>query len=237
MVKKPKIAAKSRPPSQGCVRIEGLAKELLKDSAHDYDHILRVYHNCMLIAKGEGCGNIEILQAASLLHDIARAKEDADDSGQTDHALLGAETAYGILRDEGYDEQFAQAVKYVISTHRYRAENPPVTLEAKILFDADKLDALGAIGIARSFAIAGRVGERLYDSRSEEEYVKENLVGGKIGGRIKDIAKHSFQMEYALKFKLLPNKLFTQTAKELAVTRLRFMESFIAQMKKEVNGG
>ncbi len=216
--------------------IQKLVKELLKDSAHDYDHTIRVYNNCMLIAKSETGADLGALQAASLLHDVARAKEDADDSGKTDHALLGADMAYGILREAGYGEQFAETVKYMISTHRYRAENPPATLEAQILFDADKLDALGAIGIARSFAIAGKVGEQLYYDGSVEEYAQENLVGGKIGGRIKDIRKHSFQMEYALKFRLLPDKMYTRTAKKLAENRLRFMENFIAQMEKEVRG-
>lgn len=217
-------------------KIKNLVKEILKDCAHDYDHTLRVYNNCMLIAKSEQGADLEVLQVASLLHDIARAQEDSDDSGKTDHAILGADTAYKILRDFGCDGQFAKTVKYVISTHRYRADNPPATLEAKILFDADKLDALGAIGIARSFAIAGKVGETLYYNGSAEDYVKENLVGEKIGGRIKDISKHSFQMEYELKFKLLPQKMYTHTAKQIAKTRLAFMETFIRQMIEEIGG-
>lgn len=217
-------------------KLKEVVKELLKDSAHDYDHTLRVYRNCMLIAEEEGGANLEILQAASLLHDIARTLEDADDSGKTDHALLGADMGCSILVNMGYDVQFAEAVKHVIATHRYRAENPPKTLEAKILFDADKLDALGAIGIARSFAIAGKVGERLYYEGSVEEYVKENLVGGTIHGRIKDTSKHSFQMEYALKFKHLPERMYTAAAKRLATERLQFMETFIEQLVREVNG-
>lgn len=217
-------------------KIKDTVKEILKDSAHDYDHTIRVYNNCMLIAKSEQGANLEVLQVASLLHDIARAKEDSDDSGKTDHAILGADMAHKILRDFGFDEQFAQKVKYVISTHRYRADNPPATLEAKILFDADKLDALGAIGIARSFAIAGKVGERLYYNGSVEDYVKDNLVGGKTSGRIKDISKHSFQMEYELKFRLLPEKMYTHTAKQIAKSRLEFMETFIKQMVDEING-
>lgn len=217
-------------------RIKDIVKEILKDSAHDLDHTIRVYNNCMMIAREEPEANLEILQAASLLHDVARIKEDEDDSGKTDHATLGAEMAFDILLDAGYGEQFAEAVKQVISTHRYRADDPPATLEAKILFDADKLDALGAIGIARSFAIAGKAGETLYYSGSVEEYVKENLVGGEIHGRIKDQSKHSFQMEYALKFKYLPERMYTPTAKKIALARLQFMDTFIKQMTQEVNG-
>lgn len=217
-------------------QIKNIVRKELKDSAHDFDHTMRVYRNCMLIAREEPSANMEILQAASLLHDIARVKEAEDASGKTDHAILGAEMAQKILLDAGYGEKFAETVKSVISTHRYRADNPPVTIEAKILFDADKLDALGAIGIARSFAIAGQVGERLYCDSSVEEYARENLVGGDLNGRIIDAKKHSFQMEYAVKFRHLPEKMYTDTAKKIAWDRLRFMEAFIEKMTQEVHG-
>lgn len=214
--------------------IKTIVHEYLKDSAHDYAHTLRVYNNCMTIAKDFSSVDLELLRIASLLHDIAKVKEDEDVTGETDHAVLGAQMALGILMDLGFDENFAQRISEAISTHRFRANNPPKTLEAKILFDADKLDVLGAIGLARSFAIAGRYGQLLYNDICIEDYIRDNLVGGLPKGRIKDITRHTPKMEFMLKLQYIPDRMFTSKGKELAKERLEYMKEFYHRLDLEV---
>ncbi|PIU68183.1 hypothetical protein COS81_04905 [candidate division WWE3 bacterium CG06_land_8_20_14_3_00_42_16] len=121
-----------------------------------------IYNMCLHLAKDESEVDLDILKTSALLHDIARAKEDKDDSGNIDHAILGAEMAENILKDFGYSNDKIEAVKHCIITHRFRSGNEPKIKEAKILFDADKLDVIGSIGIARSFMIAGQYGEKMF---------------------------------------------------------------------------
>lgn len=215
-------------------KIKAVAREYLKDSAHDFAHTLRVYKNCLVIAEDMPSVDLELLSVASLLHDVAKVKEDEDATGKTDHAVLGAQMALQILLELGFGEEFARKVSDIISTHRFRADNPPQTLEAKILFDADKLDVLGAIGVARSFAIAGRYGQDLYNDVCVEDYIRDNLIGGSAKGRIKDISKHTPKMEFMLKLRLVPDRMFTQKGAQLARERLEYMESFFKRLDQEV---
>ena len=110
---------------------------------------MRVYRNAMVIAADDPTVDIDILLTAVLLHDIARVKEDQDNTGKTDHAIVGAEMAEIILKKLNYPPEDIEKIKHCIQTHRYRTSSPPASKEAKILFDADKLDLLGALGIAR----------------------------------------------------------------------------------------
>lgn len=118
----------------------------MEDSAHDKEHIYRVLYNALRIAKTENDVDYDVLIVACLLHDIGR-KEQFEDS-KLCHAIVGGEKAYAFLIEHGYGSQYAEQVKQCIQTHRYRKSNPPQSLEAKILFDADKLDVAGTIGIA-----------------------------------------------------------------------------------------
>ena len=119
------------------------------DSAHDKEHIYRVLYSALDIAQGEAGVDYDVLIAACLLHDIARGEQFADPA--VCHARRGAERARTFLLDPGFGEDFARRVSDCIRTHRYRSEDPPASLEARILFDADKLDVTGAVGIARTF--------------------------------------------------------------------------------------
>ena len=179
---------------------------------------------------------MDILKTSALLHDIARVKEDEDDTGMTDHAILGAEMAGKILTNLGYTAEEIEKIKHCILTHRFRSGREPQTNEAKILFDADKLDILGAIGIARSFMIAGQYGEKMYSDVPIEEYVRENLVGGKLGSRIKDMSKHASNIEFETKFKHIPGRLFTKRAREIAVLKLEYMKEFYVNLRREIKG-
>ena len=203
-------------------------------SAHDIDHVMRVYNLCLVLARDEPSIDVDVLKVSALLHDIARVREDDDDSGNTDHAILGAEMADEILRALEYPERTIGHVKQCIASHRFRSANRPSTTEAKILFDADKLDVIGAIGIARCFMIAGQYGERLYSHVSIEEYVKENMVDGKRNGRIKIISQHAPNIEFETKFKRIPDTLHTVKAKQLAQQRIEYMADFFERLRKEI---
>lgn len=211
--------------------------ELIKDkmtyAAHDFDHVMRVYHTCLSLAGNETSIDYDILIPAVLLHDIARSQEDEDRTGQIDHAVLGAEMAAEILKQLGYESDQIEKIKHCIKAHRFRSGFLPETVEAKILYDADKLDVLGAVGIARSFMLAGKHGERLFSDTDLNEYCAANIG---VNGRVKDVSKHSSNIEFELKLKKIPEKLYTAKAKELAAARVQYMADFFKVLKAEIEG-
>jgi uncharacterized protein len=207
--------------------------------AHDITHVMRVYNLCLELAKCEQNVDLDILRTAALLHDIARTKEDKDVQAgflSVDHAFLGAEMSANILRELGCSEKKIERVKHCIASHRFRGENQPRTIEAKILSDADKLDVLGATGVARSFTIGGENGQKIYSDTPLDVYIRENLAGGKANGRIIDPSKHASNLEFETKFKHIPDKLYTQKAREIADERVEFMAQFFVRLKREIDG-
>jgi len=202
-------------------------------AAHDLEHVIRVYQNCLYLASEEKEAEPDILVPAALLHDIARRQEDEDPTGEIDHAVLGAEMAGEILIDLDYESSKIEEIKKCIRSHRFRSGYFPESIEAKILFDADKLDVIGAVGIARSYMLAGQHGERMYNDISVEEYLHENIGEN---GRIKDVSKHTMNLEFELKLRKIPKKLFTQKAKKIAESRLKFMDEFFLVLQDEING-
>lgn len=204
----------------------------LSCAAHDLDHVMRVYNLCKRLAIEEEV-NYDVLLPAALLHDIARSLEDYDLTGEIDHAELGADMAERILQDLNYREELINEIKHCIKTHRFRSTLNPNTTESKILFDADKLDVLGAVGIARSYMMAGEHGEKLYVDCSLEEYLKENV---RENGRLKDHSKHTSNLEFELKLKKIPDRLYTDGAKKIALSRLAYMEVFFATLREEIRG-
>ncbi len=213
---------------------EAVRKEL-SSSDHDYDHVLRVYNNCLRLAEGQDV-DMEVLEAAALLHDIARVREDNDPSGNTDHAKLGAEMARPLLEQVGYPEGKIKHVQECIASHRFRrSDMAPDTTEAEILFDADKLDCLGAAGIARSFMWAGAHGSKMYKEFDLNEYVDKNL-GGSTDGRIRIKSEHSPQIEYDTKIKDIPQRMRTPIGRAIAKERAYFYDQFLKRLEKEVKG-
>jgi len=185
-------------------KIKNIVEKELSCSAHNLDHVMRVYRLSVLLAKYENNVDLDVLIPAALLHDIARVKECNDNTGETDHAILGSGIAEEILRKLEYEDDKNEKIKHCIVTHRFRSGNEPKTIEAKILFDADKLDALGAIGTARCFMLAGQFGQSLSSNQYSEKYINQNITEN---GRIKDVSEHSPFMEYEFKFKKIPEKL------------------------------
>lgn len=210
-------------------RIREIVEKELSCSAHNLDHVLRVYNLCMFLSKYEENVDMEVLIPAVLLHDIARVKESKDKTGEIDHAILGSEMAEDILRNLEYEEDKIEKIKHCIITHRFRTDNRPKTIEAKILFDADKLDAIGSIGIARCFMLAGQFGQSLSVKNPIDTNTSEN-------GRLKDVSKHSPFIEYEVKFKKIPEKLHTKKAKEIGIERLKFMDDFFKRLDLEIEG-
>ncbi|MGD0114030.1 MAG: HD domain-containing protein [Armatimonadota bacterium] len=217
-------------------QVRGIVSQHLEGSAHDLEHVFRVYQTCLLIAAREGDLQTEVLELAALLHDIARADEDADNTGRTDHAVVGADRAAGILLGLNVPAATVQEVAACIRTHRFRSSHAPTAKEAQILFDADKIDVLGAIGVARTYAIAGQYSERLYADVDLRQYIATNLVGGTAEGRIIDMSQHAPNIEYETKFRRIPAMCYTASGRAMAAERLRFMEQFFERMKLEVSG-
>jgi len=183
------------------------------DAAHDFDHVLRVLALARRIGEVEGA-DMEVVEAAVLLHDIARAEEER--TGIC-HAMEGARRARHILR--GHAPEKVEAVAQAIAAHRFRRGPEPRSLEAKVLYDADKLDAIGAIGIARAYAVAGRERQRLWAPM-------EALAGG----------EHTPVHEFAFKLSRLKDGLYTETGRRLAQARHRYMVEFFRRLELEVKG-
>ncbi len=145
---------------------EELARQLIlhatdsDDGSHDIAHILRVFRNALRIHAREG-GDGDVLAAAVLLHDCVSVEKNSPLRAQA--SRLAAKKASGILAGMGWEKAKVEAVAHAITTHSFSANIPPETLEAKILQDADRLDAIGMVGAARCFYIAGRMASGLYD--------------------------------------------------------------------------
>lgn len=196
-------------------------------SCHDWTHIERVTALALKIGKKEGA-NLEVLEIAALLHDIGR-KEEMESKGVFCHAEKGAELAKEILKKYDLKDKDVKNILHCILTHRYRNNHTPETIEAKVLFDADKLDSIGAIGIARDFLFAGYIGHGLLYTGNEKRLAKEN----------KDYAytdEDSAILEYEIKLKKIKNKMLTKTGKKFAKERDDFMKAFFKRFWKEVKG-
>jgi len=135
------------------------------DGSHDESHLQRVWKNVTRIQAEEG-GNTEILLAATLLHDCVTVEKDSHLQSQA--SRLAAKKASRLLTDLEWGDDKVTAVAHAIEAHSFSAGIVPETLEAKILQDADRLDAIGVVGVARCFYVAGRLGSDLYDPADPE---------------------------------------------------------------------
>lgn len=202
--------------------IEEYMLECMKDSAHDKDHIYRVLYTALDIAGYEKDVDSDVLIAACLLHDIGR-KEQFDDPGLC-HAAAGAHKAYVFLLKNGFKEEYAEKIASCIRAHRFRTDNPPVTIEEKILFDADKIDAAGTLGIARTIFYKGQTGEPLY-SLNESGEVSDGL----------NDTDPSFFQEYRFKLERLYSGFYTERGKQIALQRRHSAVSFYESMLQEAS--
>ena len=205
-------------------RIENYMLSCMDDSAHDKEHIYRVLYNALEIAKEEETVDHDLLITACLLHDIGRKEQ--FENPTLCHAAVGSEKAYRFLMDNGFEESFAQKVRSAILTHRFRKAMPPESLEAKILFDADKLDVTGAIGIARTLMFKADMTDPIYHV----------LPNGEISDGTQDTSS-SFFREYKFKLEKLYDRFYTAGGAKLAQRRRKIAADFYESLYQEVNEG
>jgi uncharacterized protein len=195
------------------------------DPVHDFGHILRVLALAERIGQAEGA-DMDILRAAVLLHDASGAAPD-DDHGRAAHHHASAEVAREILRGEGWPPDRVEAVLHCIRAHRFRGGKPPQSLEAKILFDCDKLDVLGAIGVARAMGYAALAGQPLTGEPSE----RFKATGEKEPGE-----PHTPYHEFLFKLARIRDRLHTPAARALAEERHRYLAEYFERLAREVKG-
>jgi uncharacterized protein len=141
------------------------ALEISDDGAHDLAHLQRVWHNVRTLHEAEG-GDLEVLLAAVLLHDCVAVEKNSPLRSQA--SRLAAEKASSVLAELNWPSDKIASVAHAIEAHSFSANITPLTLEAKIVQDADRLDSLGMLGVARTFYIAGRMGSALYDPQDPQ---------------------------------------------------------------------
>lgn len=212
------------------------------DSAHDFDHVLRVARMAETLARAEDA-NVEIVRLAALLHDVPVppdhvpassdiVSQNTDKSVRMSHHLIAAHFAYDFLLQRGMSVAVADQVKAAIESHRFRDRSrPPQTLEAKCLYDADKLDAMGAIGVARAFAYAGSHANRLYARTSAA--IEQGIAAG---APEPQGSEYTPVHEYVYKLQRLLDTLYTSTARKIGMERHAFMLAFFSQLEGEMTG-
>lgn len=203
-------------------RYEAYMKSCMRDSAHDAGHIQRVLDAALILAGKEKSVDPDVLITAALLHDIGR--EEQFRTGES-HASVGARMAKAYLLAQGETEAFAQHVSDCIRTHSFRKNDPPATIEAKLIYEADKLDVVGAIGVARTFLYQGRVGDPIYSVGPD---------GAVMGG---DEKAPSFYSEYRHKLMRLPGRFITAEGKKRAARRAEAAARYEAALRAEAATG
>lgn len=194
----------------------------LGDAAHDFDHVLRVAHLAVHLARAEGADE-EVALLAAFLHDVPSALHTAT---RTSHHLAAAEFARQYLTMQDMAPKAVENVVHCIAAHRFRDQTiQPQTLEAKCLYDADKLDSIGAIGVARAFAFAGNAGARLWTAPVAAVPPDDAKPTG---------AAYTPVHEYVYKLERLLATLYTPTAKAIGAQRQQFMASFYEQLDAEM---
>ncbi len=192
------------------------------DPVHGLDHVWRVYHLAERLGREAGA-DLEIVRAAALLHDAQ------DETAQrADHQHTSAALARHVLQAQGWEEERICAVEHCIRAHRFRdGREPPATLEAQIVFDADKLDAIGATGVARAVAYAAVHAAPFFAEPSERFLKQAELEPGE---------PHSAYHEYLFKLRKLKSRLYTAGGRLLAEERHNYMSAFFERLQAESDG-
>ena len=185
------------------------------DPAHDFEHVMRVYRNAERICKIEN-GNKKLILSAVLLHDIIKIKN------QKNSALKSAKLSEKILKDNNFLDVEIRIISDAIKEHSFSKGKIPSTIEGKILQDADRLDAIGAIGLARVFSFSGSNNRPFYDPK--DPFSKNRSVNDN-----KWALDHFFE-----KLLLLEGKMNTKTGKTLAKKRTKTLKIFLKEIKNEI---
>lgn len=190
--------------------------------SHDWSHTLRVHSLCMRIGNAEGA-DLDLLSMAAYLHDVGRPFQDRS-KGRICHAEKGAEIAGEILKKVELPENQKENIIHCVRAHRFRGKNRPETLEARVLFDADKIDSIGAVGIGRAFLFAGEVGAVLHNPDIEPEKSKSYTKND------------TCYREYRMKLRKVKDRILTPEGLRIAEKRHDFMEYFFQRFLAEYEG-
>jgi len=190
--------------------------------SHDWDHTLRVHRLCRRIGTAEGA-DLLVTEAAAYLHDIGRGHQDRT-NGTLCHAEKGAAMAREMLKAYPLTDNRRENIIHCIAAHRFRRGDTPRTVEASVLFDADKLDAIGAVGVARAFLFAGELGARLHSPEVDVAQAPAYSIDD-TGYR-----------EYVVKLSRIRDRIITVTGRRLADERHRFMAGFFDRFIEEYEG-
>lgn len=197
------------------------------DAAHDFDHVLRVTRLAEQIARAEGA-DVTVVWLAALLHDVSLSDGDAGSSARKSHHLAAADFARRWLTERGVGNQAIENVVHSIEAHRFRDRSvQPQTLEARCLYDADKLDSIGAIGVGRAFAFAGAHGSRLWSEPWRDAPGYEDRPQG---------VDYTPVHEFVYKLQHILDTLYTETARRIGARRHAFMQAFFDQLDAEMLG-
>ncbi len=191
------------------------------DGSHDISHLARVWANARAIHAQEG-GDLEILAAATILHDCISLEK--NDPRRAQASALAAQKARGVLEDLGWETPRIDAASHAIHAHSFSANIPPETLEAQILQDADRLDAIGMIGVARCFYVGGRMNSQLYAPHDP-------------AGQNRDLDDRQFALDhFEAKLLTLAEGFQTKTGAKMAQIRHNRLLSFRAALLAEISG-
>lgn len=191
------------------------------DGSHDMSHLNRVWRTARLIAAEEG-GDLRLLAAAVLLHDCVTVEKDSPLRKQA--SRLAAEKAERLLEELQWNSLEIETVSGAIRTHSYSAGLTPSSLEGRILQDADRLDAIGAVGIARCFYTAGRMGSKLYDDRDPQ-------------GKDRDLDDRRYALDhFPMKLLRLATGFQTQAGRRMAQQKHSRLQAFYDVFSGEVDG-
>lgn len=209
-------------------RIRAFAERAHRDAgpAHDFQHVGRVYALAERIAEAEGA-DLFVVLAAALLHDVGRSVEKRSGSEPDRHEEHSAAMAEPFLAALGLSPERGARIVQAVLRHRHRRGLGPESLEDRCLFDADKLDSIGAVGVARAYLWLGEFGRSVY-------YPEEEWIG--IDPSDNSTAVDSMQREWRIKLSGLRDRMTTAAGRELAGERHERMERFLAELEREVNG-
>lgn len=190
-----------------------------QDPAHDLAHLDRVWANARLIARTHG-GDTRVVLGAAYLHDLVNLPKDAPNRAEA--SSLSARDAEPILRGLGFNRQEIAATRHAITAHSFSAGVVPESAEAQVLRDADRLDALGAIGIARAFGVAGALGRAIYDP--DDPFANDRPLDDRVWS-----IDH-----WQAKLLQLPHGMLTAKGREIAAGRARLMLEYLNQLADEI---
>ncbi len=214
----------ARAVKQALGQVKIFARKCFEKTAgsHGWDHTLRVFRLCEMMGPAENA-DMDVLGAAAYLHDIGRSVQDAS-NGVVCHAEKGAQMAGPVVDSLPLSNQQQRNIIHCIRAHRFREPEKPSSVEARVLFDADKLDAIGAVGVARAFLFAGELGARLHNPDLDVEKCKPYSIND-TGYR-----------EFKIKLCKIKGRMLTATGRKWAHERHAFMQDFFNRFLAEYEG-